>query len=148
MESITIKRTFNAPRDLLWKAWSDPEQAKQWWGPKGFTLPFLEMDQRPGGKWRAMMRSPDGKEMWQHGVYREIVPPGKTVYTFIWDSNPGSELLVTVVFKAKGDETEMAFRQDGFKSAEDRKANQDGWSQTFDRFGTYLEQVSGGKHAR
>ena len=47
---LVIKRTFDAPRDLVWKVWSDPDQAKHWWGPKGFTLPFVEMDQRPGGK--------------------------------------------------------------------------------------------------
>lgn len=146
--ALIIKRTFNAPRDLVWKAWSDPEQAKKWWGPDGFTLPFVEMDQRPGGKWRAQMRSPDGRDMWQYGVYREIVPPEKTVYTFIWDAEPENEMLVTVVFKAKGDQTEMTFTQEGFKSAEDRKGHQDGWSQTFNRFGSYLEQIRGGTNAR
>ncbi|PYO49356.1 MAG: hypothetical protein DMD72_05185, partial [Gemmatimonadetes bacterium] len=73
--ALVIKRTFDAPRDLVWKVWSDPDGARNWWGPNGFTLPFVEMDQRPGGKWRARMVSPDGKDFWQHGVYREIVPP-------------------------------------------------------------------------
>ncbi|HEV7387304.1 MAG TPA: SRPBCC domain-containing protein [Gemmatimonadaceae bacterium] len=142
--ALIIKRTFNAPRDLVWKVWSDPAHAKEWWGPNGFTLPFVEMDQRPGGKWRAQMRSPDGKDLWQHGVYREIVPPEKTVYTFIWDAEPENEMLVSVIFKAKGDKTEMTFTQEGFKSAADRESHQDGWSQTFDRFATYIERVRGG----
>jgi uncharacterized protein YndB with AHSA1/START domain len=145
--ALVIKRTFNAPRDLVWKAWSDPAQAKEWWGPNGFTLPFLEMDQRTGGKWRAMMRSPDGKDMWQHGVYREIIPPEKTVYTFAWDADPENETLVSVVFKPKGDKTEMTFTQEGFSSAEDREGHNDGWSQTFNRLATHLEKISGGRNA-
>ena len=145
--SLVIKRTFYAPRELVWKAWSDPEQAKNWWGPNGFTLPFVEMDQRPGGKWRAQMRGPDGKDYWQHGVYREIVPPEKTVYTFIWDSNPEEEMLVTVLFAARGDKTDMTFKQEGFKSQEDKAGHEDGWNQTFDRLAAYVK-TQGGKNAR
>jgi len=146
--ALVIKRTFDAPRDLVWKAWSDPEHAKNWWGPHGFTLPFVEMDQRPGGKWRAQMRGPDGKDLWQHGVYREIVPPEKTVYTFIWDSNPDDEMLVTVLFAARGDKTDMTFRQEGFKSQEDKAGHEDGWNQTFDRMAAYIKTLQGGKNAR
>jgi uncharacterized protein YndB with AHSA1/START domain len=146
--ALVIKRTFNVPRELVWKVWSDPTHAKEWWGPSGFTLPFLEMDQRVGGEWRAMMRSPEGKEMWQHGVYRELIPPEKTIYTFIWDAQPEDEMLVSVVFKEKGDKTEMAFTQEGFKSVEEREGHNGGWSQTFDRLAAYLEKISGGRNAR
>ena len=146
--TLVIKRTFEAPRDLVWKVWSDPDQAKHWWGPKGFTLPFVEMDQRVGGKWRAQMRSPDGKDYWQHGVYREIVPPEKTVYTFIWDSEPEHEMLVTVTFATRGNKTEMTFKQEGFKSADEKAGHEDGWNQTFDRLVAYLKTLQGGKNAR
>ena len=146
--SLVIKRNFDAPRDLVWKVWSDPNQAKNWWGPHGFTLPFVEMDQRPGGKWRAHMVSMDGKDLWQHGIYREIVPPEKTVYTFIWDSEPQHEMLVTVLFAARGNKTEMTFRQDGFKSVSDKDGHEDGWNQTFDRLVAYLKTLQGGKNAR
>jgi len=146
--ALVIKRTFEAPRDLVWKVWSDPGQAKHWWGPKGFTLPFVEMDQRVGGKWRAQMRSPDGKDYWQHGVYREIVPPEKTVYTFIWDSEPEHEMLVTVTFATRGNKTEMTFKQEGFKSADEKAGHEDGWNQTFDRLVAYLKTLQGGKNAR
>ncbi|MFL5477524.1 MAG: SRPBCC domain-containing protein [Gemmatimonadaceae bacterium] len=145
--TLVIERTFNAPRDLVWEVWSDSTQAKNWWGPTGFTLPFLEMDQRVGGKWRAQMRSPDGTDMWQHGVYREIVPPEKTAYTLIWDADPATQMLVSVVFKEKGAKTQMTFTQEGFKSAADREGHKAGWSQTFDRLATYLEQITGGAHA-
>lgn len=146
--ALVIKRTFDAPRDIVWKVWSDPSQAKHWWGPNGSTLPFVEMDQRPSGKWRAQMRTPDGKDLWQHGVYREIVPPEKTVYTFIWDAEPENEMLVSVIFKAKGNKTEMTFTQDGFKSVEDREGHEGGWTQTFDRFAKHLAKTNGGVNAR
>ena len=146
---LAIKRTFDAPRDLVWKVWSDPDQAKHWWGPNGFTLSFVEMDQRPGGKWRAHMVSMDGQDFWQHGVYREIVPPEKTVYTFIWDSEPQHEMLITVLFAARGNKTEMTFTQEGFKSADEKAGHEDGWNQTFDRMATYLRKTQqGGKNAR
>ena len=146
--ALVIKRTFDAPRDLVWKVWSDPDEAKQWWGPNGFSLPFVEMDQRPGGKWRAQMRGPDGKDLWQHGVYREIVPPEKTVYTFIWDSEPEQEMLVTVLFAARGNKTDMTFRQEGFRSTDEKAGHEDGWNQTFDRMAAYLKTLQGGKNAR
>ena len=146
--ALVIKRTFAAPRDLVWKVWSDPDLAKNWWGPNGFTLPFVEMDQRPGGKWRAQMRGPDGKDLWQHGVYREIVPPEKTVYTFIWDAEPDHEMLVTVLFAARGNKTDMTFRQEGFASTDEKAGHEDGWNQTFDRLSVFLKTHQGGQNAR
>jgi uncharacterized protein YndB with AHSA1/START domain len=145
--TLFIKRTFDAPRDLVWEAWSDPEQAKQWWGPDGFTAPIVELDERPGGKWRALMRSPDGKDLWQHGVYREIVPPELTSYTFVWDEQPDREMLVTVAFAERGDKTEITFRQGIFNSTEERDGHRDGWNQTFDRFAAYLKTRKGGSSA-
>ncbi|HMG12762.1 MAG TPA: SRPBCC domain-containing protein [Gemmatimonadaceae bacterium] len=146
--TLFIKRTFDAPRDLVWQAWSDAEQAKQWWGPEGFTAPIVELDERPGGKWRALMRSPDGKDMWQHGVYREIVPPEFTSYTFVWDEQPDHEMLVTVRFAERGDKTEMTFKQGIFNSAEERDSHKEGWNETFDRFAAYLQTRKGGSNAR
>ena len=146
--ALVIKRTFDAPRDLVWKVWSDADLAKNWWGPNGFTLPFVEMDQRPGGKWRANMRGPDGTDHWQHGVYREIVPPEKTVYTFIWDSDPDHEMLVTVLFAARGNKTDMTFRQEGFRSTDEKAGHEDGWNQTFDRLSAFFKTHQGGQNAR
>ncbi|HEX9085232.1 MAG TPA: SRPBCC domain-containing protein [Gemmatimonadaceae bacterium] len=146
--TLVIKRTFDAPRDLVWKVWSDPEQAKKWWGPDGFTAPVVELDARPGGKWRALMRSPDGKDIWQHGVYREIVPPEKISFTFIWDAQPDHEMLVSITFAERGKKTEMTFRQGLFESADERNGHEGGWSQSFDRFAAYLKTMKGDKHAR
>ena len=77
---LIITRVFDAPRDLVFKAWTEPERLAQWWGPEGFALPFLELDMRPGGAWRACMRGPDGTNFWQHGVCRELVPPERLAY--------------------------------------------------------------------
>ena len=142
---LVIKRTYDAPIDLVWKVWADPEHAKQWWGPRGFTAPLVELDERPGGKWRSLMIAPDGTEYRQHGVYREIIPKKRIVYTFIWDKEPDHEMLVTVDFAAKGRKTEITFQQTGFKSAGEREGHKGGWSESFDRLAEYLKQVGSEK---
>ena len=139
--TLVIKRTFNAPRELVWKAWAEVEHAKKWWGPKGFTAPLVELATKPGEKWRAHMRSPDGKDFWQHGVLREIVPPEKLSYTFVWDEQPDHEMLVTVTFAERGGKTEMTFRQSGFNSAGERDGHNDGWSSSFDRLDEVLKKL-------
>src|SRR6266404_6301667 len=74
-------RVFDAPRALVWKAWTDPQYVMQWWGPKGFTAPFCKIDFRVGGKFLCCMKSPDGQEGWNGGEYHEIVPHEKIVYS-------------------------------------------------------------------
>ena len=139
---LVIERTFDAPIDLVWKVWADPQHAKQWWGPRGFKAPVVELDERPGGKWRALMIGPDGMELWQHGVYREIVPKKRIVYTFVWDHEPDHEMLVTVDFAAKGKKTEITFEQTGFISDGEREGHRGGWGESFDRLAEYLTKVS------
>src|ERR1700704_4147210 len=73
-ERMVITRVFDAPRALVWKAWTDPQYVMQWWGPKGFTAPFCKIDFRVGGKFLCCMKSPDGQEGWNGGEYHEIVP--------------------------------------------------------------------------
>jgi uncharacterized protein YndB with AHSA1/START domain len=80
-KGITITRILNAPRSLVWKAWTDPELLKRWWGPKIFTAPVIKVDLRVGGKYLYAMRSPDGKDFWSTGTYREIVPYERIVVT-------------------------------------------------------------------
>ena len=78
---FVITRVFDAPRSLVFKMWTDPKHMAHWWGPKGFTNPVCEMDVRPGGAWRIVMRGPDGGEHPAKGVYREVVAPGRLVMT-------------------------------------------------------------------
>ena len=140
---LVITRVFDAPRDIVFKAWTDPEAATQWWGPKGFTLTHHELDIRPGGKWRVCMRSPEGVDHWAHGVYREIVAPERFVYTWAWEKpvgTPGRQTLVTVELAEQGAKTKMTFRQAEFETVKDRDEHVEGWSETFDRLAEFLEK--------
>jgi uncharacterized protein YndB with AHSA1/START domain len=134
---LVIVRTFDAPRDLVWRAWTEREHATKW-GPKGFTTPEREMDLRPGGQWHALMISPDGAEYRQHGVVREVVPPERMAFTFIWDDSPDVEMLVTVTFAERGGKTEMTFRQTGLPSDASRDGHRGGWTEAFDRLAEHL----------
>ena len=130
---LVINRTFDAPRELVWKAWT-VDMAK-WSAPRGFTMPVSEGDLRVGGKWRAMMKDPGGKELWLGGEYKEIVPPERLVFTHAWDNEkgqPGAESLVTVVLTERGDKTDMMFKQTGFTSIESRNGHSEGWTECFD----------------
>jgi uncharacterized protein YndB with AHSA1/START domain len=75
-----VERAFDAPRALVWRAWTEPERLRQWWAPRGWSLPFCELDLRPGGVWRYGMRGPEGEESWGKAVYREIVPPERLTF--------------------------------------------------------------------
>ena len=135
---LVITRIFDAPRQLVWKAWTDPEHAKAW-GPKGFTTPEREMDFRPGGAWHAVMVSPWGEVFRQHGVVREVVPLERLVFTFVWDESPENEMLVSVTFADRGAKTEMTFRQTGLVSAASRDGHEVGWNEAFDRLAELLD---------
>ena len=78
---LVIRRVFDASRELVWKAWTDPERMKRWWGPKNFTAPVCKIDLRVGGAYLYCMRSPEGQDYWSTGVYREIVPQERIVCT-------------------------------------------------------------------
>jgi uncharacterized protein YndB with AHSA1/START domain len=79
---LEIERIFDAPRSLVFKAWTEPEHLVHWYGPRGFTLPSCKLDLRPGGSWRSCMLSPEGREYWVKGVYREILEPERLVFTY------------------------------------------------------------------
>jgi len=91
---LIITRTFDAPRALVWRAFSDPFHLRQWWGPKGFTNPVCELDFRPGGHWHHVMRGPDGREYPTDSTFIEIVPEERIVYRNapskgeVWGDNP------------------------------------------------------------
>ena len=128
---LVITRRFDAPRALVWQAWTNPAHATRW-GPAGFTTPERTVPTHPGGAWHALMISPDGKPYRQHGVLLEIVPLERLVYTFIWDESPDVEMVVTVTFADRGEQTEMVFRQTGFASVAERDGHRGGWTEAFD----------------
>lgn len=92
IERMVVTRVFDAPRELVWKAWTDPKYVMQWWGPKGFTAPFCEMDFRVGGKFLYCMRAPDGQEFWNGGEYHEIVLHEKIVSSMYFSDSKGNRV--------------------------------------------------------
>src|SRR5438309_2607693 len=129
---MILTRVFDAPRELMWKLWTEREHIGKWWGPKGFTLPGCEMDFRPGGTYRFVMRGPDGLDNPFHGVYREIVRKERIVFTAILDQLPGHELVTTVTFADEGGKTKLTVRQTTPPGEAGRGQNQ-GWSETLAR---------------
>src|SRR5580704_15362380 len=102
---LVIKRIFDAPRTVVFKAWTDPDHLMRWWGPHGFKTVSCKMDLRPGGAWRICMRGPDGHEDRQQGVFREIVAPERLVFTYAFEDEAGKrghETIVTVNFAELG----------------------------------------------
>ncbi len=105
---IVIRRRINAPRELVFKAWTDPKHLVEWWGPKGFTNTFHEIDVRPGGVWRFIMHSPDGIDYPNKIVYDKIVEPGRIEYTHSSDAeNDLHQFRATVTFEDKGNKTDI-----------------------------------------
>jgi uncharacterized protein YndB with AHSA1/START domain len=92
MERMVVTRVFDAPRELVWKAWTDPKYVMQWWGPKGFTAPICKIDFRVGGKFLFCMRTPDGQEGWNGGEYHEIVPYEKIVSSMYFADSKGNRI--------------------------------------------------------
>jgi uncharacterized protein YndB with AHSA1/START domain len=137
---LVITRTFDAPRALVFTAWSKAEHAVRWFGPRNFTVPQCKMDFRVGGAYRACICSPDGQEYWMRGIYREIVKPERIVFTFSWEEEGerGRENLVTVTFAELDGKTRMTFRQAFFESVSERDSHNEGWSECFDRLAQFL----------
>jgi uncharacterized protein YndB with AHSA1/START domain len=138
---LVITRVFDAPRSLVFKAWTELEQAAEWWAPRGCIVVSLAMDVRPGGAPRKCMRSADGVEYWRWGVYREVVEPERLAFTYATDdpqSLPGHETLVTVTFAKLGGKTRLTLRQVFLDSPASRASHQGGWSSCLERCACYL----------
>jgi uncharacterized protein YndB with AHSA1/START domain len=103
---IVLTRVFDAPRQMVFDAFTKPELLKRWFGPRGWSLVVCETDFRVGGSWRFVLRGPDGQEMGMRGLYREIVPPERTVHTESYDDYPG-ESIVTAVWVEEHGKTTM-----------------------------------------
>ena len=142
--TLRMQRLFDAPRDLVWHAWSRPEVMVLWMGPVEWPAVSAEADFRVGGAWRICLRSPTtGEDLWQGGVYREIVAPRRIVFTFRWDEShedgPPVETLVTVDLTETPDgKTRMDFMHEGLKSEQSLTGHRHGWSSTADRLEAWL----------
>ncbi len=157
-QELVITRTFDAPRELVWKAWTDPEQVMRWWGPKNFTSPTARIDLRVGGKYLFCMRDPNGRDFWSTGVYREIVPPERLVYTDSFADEHGNvvpashygmaedfplEMDVIVTFEEQDGKTTMTLRHVGLPAGEMSELTGEGWNESFDKLAESLRQPKG-----
>jgi uncharacterized protein YndB with AHSA1/START domain len=143
---IIATRVFDAPRELVFQMWTDPEHVAQWWGPRGFTNTIYEMDVRPGGVWRFVMHGPDGVDYQNKVVYIEIVKPERLVYSHV----SGPQFHMTVTFAEQGGKTKVTARM-LFESAMQRESVVkqfgaiEGLNQTLERLGDKLATAGNGK---
>jgi uncharacterized protein YndB with AHSA1/START domain len=157
---IVLTRVFDAPRELVFKAWTDPKHMAQWWGPKAFTNPVCQMDLRPGGAWRIVVRSPDGIDYPLKGVFREIVEPERLVMTFDCSEHPDEwhdlvnpnrdkakgrpalDLLCTVTFEDQAGKTKLTVQtlmeSVAIRDAMVKMGMKEGWGQSLDRLEAVL----------
>src|SRR5258707_825386 len=152
---LTLTRVLDAPRELVFRMWTDPQHVSKWWGPMGFTNPVCEMDVRPGGGLRIVMRAPDGTDYPMIGTYREVVAPERLVFTNSAVDAQGNTVLdgITVVtFTERGGKTELTVQTHavalvplGARMLEGMDA---GWSQTLDRLeGHVRDECASGQPA-
>ena len=139
---IVSERVFDAPRDRVFAAFTDPELIPQWWGPRRFTTIVDKMDVRRGGEWRFVHRDADGNESGFRGTYREVTPPERVVQTFEWEGMPGHVIVETVTFEDLGDRTRVT-NVSLFHTTEERdgmlaSGMESGMIETYDRLDELL----------
>jgi uncharacterized protein YndB with AHSA1/START domain len=153
-EQVLITREFDAPRESVWKAWTECERLTRWWGPKDFTTPLCKIDLRPGGVFHNCMRSAEGRDYCGKGVYREIVDPERIVFTDSFADKDGNivpatyygmsadyplEMLVTVTFAEHKGKTKLTLKHAlGSVPASEREMCQQGWSESLDKLAREL----------
>jgi len=148
---IVFEREFNAPRNMVFKAWTEPERLTHWWGPTDWTLPVCNIDLRPGGVWHYCMRGPNGEESWGKATYSEIVEPVRLVYTDAFSDAAGNvneampQMEITVTFAEGAGKTNVTMRALA-ASAEQVKqllgmGMEEGMKQTWARLDAYLASI-------
>jgi uncharacterized protein YndB with AHSA1/START domain len=138
---IVITRVLDAPRRLVFEALTNPAHVPHWYGPRGWTLPVCQIDFRPGGAWRYVLRGPQGTDMGMRGVYQEITPPERIVSTESFDDYPGESLNTVVLTEEHGKTTMTVTVLYPSKEVRDAVLNsgmQAGASETYDRLAEYL----------
>ena len=146
---LVMERTFDAPRELVFQAWTDPAQVAQWWGPRHFTNPVCEVDASPGGKITIHMQGPDGQIYPMSGVFDEVVEPERLVLTVgaVDDADGKPQLLVqtTVTFEDVDERTKLVMHAAVIKAtfvAQDALAGmEEGWNQSFEKLAHYLGEI-------
>jgi uncharacterized protein YndB with AHSA1/START domain len=134
-EFLRIERTLPAPRALVYRAFTDPARMMNWFGPHGFSATAIQLEVRVGGAWRGGMRGPDGRELIASGVYREVVPNERLVFTYAWEEDGvrGHETVCQVELSDADQHTLMRFTQGPFPTAADAEGHQGGWTEAFEK---------------
>jgi len=143
---ILMTRVFDAPRRFVWDAWTSPEHLPHWMlGPSGWTMPICEVDLRPGGAWHFVWRRSDGTEMGMRGVYREIAPPERLVFTELWGGD-WPETLNTLILSEEDGKTTMTltvlYPSKEARDAALKTGMKDGVSVSFDRLAEHLRTMA------
>jgi uncharacterized protein YndB with AHSA1/START domain len=142
---LVITRIFDAPRELVFKAWTDPRHLVHWMGPRGFRSTVLHSDLRAGGAYRIHMRGPEGDDHWTQGVFREIVEPERLVMVGSWadaNGNPTSpQTVLTITLEEDGGKTRLTLHQAIFESITACDEHRGGWNSSLDRLAEYLATV-------
>jgi uncharacterized protein YndB with AHSA1/START domain len=138
--SLRLSRHYPVAPEKVWRAWTDPEALKRWWGPEAADrVSLAQLDVRAGGRFRIVFGGPQGKDHEVQGVYKEVVPNRRLVFTWTWpNSTPERESVVTIVFNAVGSGTELDFRHEQFFDQAARDGHQRGWSGALAKLDDYL----------
>ena len=138
---IVLTRVFDAPRSMVFDALTQPELLKRWFGPRGWTLPVCEVDLRVGGRWRFMLRGPDGREMGMSGVWRELDRPDRIVHIEMFDDYPGESLVTTVLTERDGKTTmtvSAEYESQAVRDAVIKSGMEHGAAESYDRMAEML----------
>ena len=138
--SLNLQRHYPVAPQKVWRAWTDPEALKRWWGPGGpEAVSLVQLDVRVGGRFRIVMQKHgESEEHDVSGVYREVIPNEKLVFTWAWKTTPERESLVTITFKDDGGGTLMTFTHEQFFDEDARDRHQHGWNASFEKLEKYL----------
>ncbi|HEX3316410.1 MAG TPA: SRPBCC domain-containing protein [Solirubrobacteraceae bacterium] len=139
---VEIVRTLDAPREAVFRAWTDPTELRRWWGPGEFRCPEAEVDLRPSGAYRLVMQPTEGEPFVLGGTFREVKPPERLVYTWRWETGPaadGSESLVEVEFHDRGDRTELRLVHTEFPESHGAAPYRMGWESGLDKLAALLQ---------
>jgi uncharacterized protein YndB with AHSA1/START domain len=133
--TLEIKRVLPATPSVVFEAFSEPNELAKWWGPDGFSTPSMEFQPRVGERYRIEMQPPEGDVFFLTGVFREVDPPARLTYTFVWeDPDPDDvETLVELSFRDLGESTEVTFVQGRFKTEARFELHRDGWTDSFNK---------------
>jgi uncharacterized protein YndB with AHSA1/START domain len=138
--TLELKRVLTAAPSVVFNAFSDSSELAKWWGPKGFSIPGLEFRPRVGTSYRIEMQPPEGDPFHLIGEFREVDPPARLAYTFVWeDPDPDDvETRVTLSFRDLGESTEVHLEQGPFKTEARRALHRDGWTDSFDKLERHI----------